>query len=77
MTKQNFRLTIIEKDTGKNAGYIDTSATLEEVKASASGIADMLGNKFVIIIGDCPVYESLDDRLDQIIELLKNRSKNE
>lgn len=73
----NFRLSIIEKDTGKNAGYIDVNATLEEVKASANDIGDMLGNKFVLIIGNCPVYESLDDRLDQIIELLKNRSKNE
>lgn len=73
----NFRLSIIEKDTGKNAGYIDTNSTLEVATENAEAISDMLGDKFIIVVGGCPVYESLDDRLDQIIELLKNRSKNE
>ena len=77
MTKSNFRLNIIEKDSGKNTGHIDINGELVQIKDSIKCISDMLGEKYLVIIGRCPEYDNIEDKLAQIIELLKNRSKHE
>ena len=79
MSTTNFRLNIVKKDGGENAGYIDVPADdVRDLKELTYHLAEELGSdKYLVIASRCPVHDNIEDKLDQIIELLKNRSKNE
>lgn len=78
MTKQmNFRINIIKRDGGETSGYIDMYGTLDSVKECAAWLNIQFEDKYLLLIGRCPVNDEIEDKLDQIIQLLKNRSKHE
>lgn len=75
MTKSNFRLTIVEREGGKNAGHIDIYGDCKEVLAGADSLGSSLGDNYIVMVGRCPKYDNIEDKLDQIVQLLKNRRK--
>lgn len=79
MSTTNFRLNIIKKDGGENAGYIDVPADgISDLKELTYHLSEELGSdKYLVIASPCPEYDNIEDKLDQIVQLLKNRSKNE
>ena len=77
MKEKNFRLYIVKRDGGKNAGHIDVCCELKSAVASADSLNRALGDEYIVMVARCPEYDNIEDKLDQIVQLLKNRSKNE
>lgn len=76
MKEKNFRLYIVKRDGGKTVGHIDVCCELKSAVASADSLNRALGDdKYLVIVARCPEYDNIEDKLDQIVQLLKNRSK--